>query len=232
MVSATHTLHDYSLRDVVNLTRAAMLADKVDRCIDQERFQHILTAHGADDYRYRKYFTKRRWLRSKLMRALEAGIDRMPPGAILDLGCGPGYFLHVCKYFGHRVHGVDLPGDPFFDDMMGLFAIERTDAEIAPFRELPRIGQRFDLVAAHQICFNGHASGRPWGIEEWNFLLADLRDHHLTPGGTIALEFNPEPSSEYYDEKLRAWFARMGARMFRGRVIIRDATAALEKKAA
>jgi SAM-dependent methyltransferase len=232
MVSATNSLQDYSIRDLVNLTRAVFLAEKVDRSIDARGFQRILAAHGADDYRYRKYFAKRRWLRSKLMRAFEAGVDKLPPGAILDLGCGPGYFLYACKHFGHEVHGVDLPDDPFFNDMMQLFGIARTDAEITPFRELPKIGKRFDLIAAHQICFNGHATGRPWGVNEWNFLLADLRDNHLRPGGTIALEFNPEPSNEYYDEELRAWFALKGARIFRGRVIIRNAAAALGRTAA
>ncbi len=232
MLSPTNSFHDYSFRDVVNLTRATVLTEKVDRSIDAGGFRRILAAHGADDYRYRKYFMRRRWLRSKLMRAFEAGVDKLSTGAVLDLGCGPGYFLYVCKYFGHQVHGVDLPGDPFFDDMMQLFGIQRTDVEITPFRRLPSIGKRFDIVAAHQICFNGHATNRPWGIDEWQFLLADLRDHHLKPGGTIALEFNPEPSNEYYDEALRAWFAGMGARIFRGRVIIPDATASLQKSAA
>jgi SAM-dependent methyltransferase len=194
MLSATNSVHDYSGREIFYMTRA-VLAEKVDRSIDEAGFRRILAAHGADDYRYRKYFTRRRWLRSKLMRAFEAGVDRHSPGAVLDLGCGPGYFLYVCKYFGHRVHGVDLPGDPFFDDMMQLFGIERTDIEIAPFRKLPGFGRRFDIVAAHQICFNGHATDRPWGIPEWDFLLADLRDHPLKPCGTITLEFNREPSS-------------------------------------
>jgi SAM-dependent methyltransferase len=232
MLSATNSLHDYSIEDIVHLTRAAWLAAKLGRSIDVGEFRRILATHGAGDYRYRKYFARRRWLRSKLMRAFEAGIDKLRPGAVLDLGCGPGYFLYVCKYFGHQVHGVDLPGDPFFDDMMRLFAIERTDSEIAAFRRLPSLGRRFDIVAAHQICFNGHATERPWGIAEWDFLLADLREHHLAPGGTIALEFNPEPSNAYYDDELRAWFAGKGARMFRGRVIIRDTTASPRKMAA
>jgi SAM-dependent methyltransferase len=232
MLCATNSLHDYSIRDVVHLTRAAVLAEKIDRSIDDAGFRRILAAHGTDDYRYRKYFARRRWLRSKLMRAFEAGADRLSAGAVLDLGCGPGYFLYACRYFGHRVHGVDLPGDPFFDDMMRLLGIERTDAEIAPFRKLPSLGRRFDIIAAHQICFNGHATDRPWGIDEWNFLLADLCEHHLAPGGTIALEFNREPTNEYYGEELRAWFSRMDARIFRGRVIIRDTAGSLQKRAA
>ncbi len=215
-------LQDYSLADVVNLLRAAPLAEKVNASLDELRFRRVIARH-APDIRYAKYFKKRTWLRQKVMRALETGLDKAPPGAVLDLGCGPGYFLYVCKYFGHTVHGVDLPDDPFFNDMIDFFGIARTDAEIRPLRPLPATGQKFDLIAAHQICFNGHASSELWGVREWDFLLADLRDRHLKPGGTIALEFNPEPSSDFYGEELRAWFAAQDAQIFRGRVIIRDA---------
>jgi SAM-dependent methyltransferase len=222
MFAANSHLQDYSLADVVNLLKAASLAGKVNASIDELQFRRLIARHGTPDYRYAKYFKKRTWLRAKMMRALETGVDKAPPGAVLDLGCGAGYFLYVCKYFGHAVHGIDLPGDPFFDDMMRFFGIARTDLDIRPCRPLPRLDTRFDLIAAHQICFNGHASTAPWGVTEWDFLLTDLCTNHLKPGGTIALEFNPEPSSAFYGEELRTWFAAQGAQIFRGRVIIRD----------
>jgi SAM-dependent methyltransferase len=222
MFATNSRLQDYSLADVVNLVKAASLAERVNASIDELQFRRVIARH-TPDHRYAKYFKKRTWLRSKVMRALETGIDKAPPGAVLDLGCGPGYFLYVCKYFGHAVHGVDLPDDPFFNDMVRFFGIARTDLEIRPYQPLPQLGTRFDLIAAHQICFNGHASSDLWGVDEWDFFLADLRDHHLEPGGTIALEFNPEPSSSFYGDGLRTWFALQGAQIFRGRVIIRNA---------
>ncbi len=222
MFATNSRLQDYSLADVVNLLKAASLAEKVNATIDELQFRRLIARHGTPDYRYAKYFKKRTWLRAKMMRALEIGLDKAPPCTVLDLGCGAGYFLYVCKYFGHAAHGIDLPGDPFFDDMMRFFGIARTDLEIRPYRPLPRLDRRFDLIAAHQICFNDHASTAPWGVKEWDFLLADLRDNHLKPGGTIALEFNPEPSSAFYGEALRSWFAAQDAQIFRGRVIIRD----------
>ena len=222
MFATNSRLQDYSLADIVNLVKAATLAEKVNASIDELAFRRVIARHSTPDYRYAKYLKKRTWLRSKMMRALETGVDKAPPGAVLDLGCGPGYFLYICKFFGHAVHGVDLPDDPFFNDMVRFFGIARTDLEIRPFRALPALGQRFDLIAAHQICFNGHASTAPWGVKEWDFFLADLRGNHLKPDGTIALEFNPEPSSAFYGEELRNWFAAQDAQIFRGRVILRD----------
>lgn len=222
MFATKSRLQDYSLADLINLVKAASLAEKVNASINELQFHRVIARHSTSDYRYAKYFKKRTWLRAKTMRALETGVDKASPGAVLDLGCGPGYFLYVCKYFGHAVHGVDLPGDAFFDDMMGFFGIARTDLEIRPYRRLPRLGRRFDLIAAHQICFNGHASNELWSVKEWDFLLTDLRENHLAPGGMIALEFNPEPSTLFYGDELRCWFAMQGAQIFRGRVILRD----------
>jgi SAM-dependent methyltransferase len=225
MFATNSRLQDYSLSDVVNLVKAASLAEKVNASLDELQFRGVIARHRTPDYRYAKYFKKRTWLRAKTMRALESELDKAPPSVVLDLGCGPGYFLYVCKYLGHTVHGIDLPGDPFFDDMLRFFGIARTDLEIRPYRTLPRLGTRFDLIAAHQICFNGHASSDLWGVNEWAFLLADLRENHLARGGTIALEFNPEPSSVFYGDELRCWFAAQGAQIFRGRVILRDVAA-------
>jgi hypothetical protein len=104
--------------------------------------------------------------------------------------------------------------------MMRFFGIERTEAEIRPYRGIPPLGTRFDLISAHQICFNGHASSELWGVKEWDFFLGDMRENHLKPGGMIALEFNEEPSNEFYSGELRQWFEAQDARMFRGRVII------------
>jgi SAM-dependent methyltransferase len=220
MFAANARIQDYSFADVVNLLRASALAERVNASIDAPKFQRILAKHQRGDYRYSKYFRKRTWLRSKTMRVLELGVDKLRRASILDLGCGPGYFLYVCKFLGHDVHGVDLPDDPFFNDMIDLFGITRTDTSIEAYRALPSLGKRFDLITAHQICFNGHASSALWNVHEWGFFLKDLKAHHLKPGGVVALEFNEEPSNEFYPDELRCFFEAMDARIFRGRVII------------
>ena len=59
-----------------------------------------------------------------------------------------------------------------------------------------------------------------WGVDEWDFFLNALEENCLNPGGTIALEFNEEPSIGFYTEELRKYFDSRSARIFRGRVII------------
>jgi hypothetical protein len=50
--------------------------------------------------------------------------------------------------------------------------------------------------------------------------LDDLEENHLTPGGTIALEFNEEPLIGFYTKDVRKYFESRSTRIFRGRVII------------
>ena len=155
-----------------------------------------------------------------MMRAIELGLDKSNAGSVLDLGCGAGYFLYCCKFLGHQVHGIDQPGYDFYTDMFECLGLSRTSERIEAYTPLSPLQTRFDVVTAHQICFNGHRTNRLWGVNEWQFLLDDLKANVLTDGGIIALEFNEEPSIGFYTTELRSFFESKSARIFRGRVII------------
>jgi SAM-dependent methyltransferase len=210
----------YSVSDVPNFLRARTLAAKADASIDQIKFHEVVARHRFEGYDSYKYFDKQLWLRSKMMRAIELGLDKAAPVAVLDLGCGAGYFLYCCKFLGHDVHGIDLPEYAFYRDMIALFGLSRTGFRIEAHKPLPRLDRRFDVITAHQICFNGHKTGGLWGVQEWEFFLNDLDENYLSPGGTIALEFNEEPSIGFYTRELRKYFESRSARIFRGRVIL------------
>ena len=210
----------YSISDIPNFLRARTLAAKADASIDQSKFQDVIAMHNLEGYDSYKYFDKQLWLRSKMMRAIELGLDKSAQASVLDLGCGAGYFLYCCKSLGHNVHGLDLPDYEFYKDMIGLFGLSRTGVRIEPYKNLPLFGRRFDVITAHQICFNGHKTEHLWGVDEWDFFLGDLDENCLNPGGTIALEFNEEPSIGFYTKELRKYFESRSARIFRGRVII------------
>jgi SAM-dependent methyltransferase len=210
----------YSISDIPNFLRARTLAAKADASIDQARFQEVIGRHASEGYDSYKYFDKQLWLRSKMMRAIELGLDKSAYTSVLDLGCGAGYFLYCCKYLGHDVHGIDLPDYPFYRDMIALFGLSRTGFRIEAYKNLPAINRRFDVITAHQICFNGHKTESLWGIGEWDFFLGDLEENYLIPGGIIALEFNEEPSIGFYTRELRTYFESRSARIFRGRVIM------------
>jgi SAM-dependent methyltransferase len=210
----------YSISDIPNFLRARALAARADASIDQSKFGDVIARHRSEGYDSYKYFDKQLWLRSKMMRVIELGLDKSAPSSVLDMGCGAGYFLYCCKYLGHSVHGLDLPDYEFYRDMIALFGISRTGFRIEPHQSLPLLGRRFDVITAHQICFNGHKTENLWGVDEWDFFLNDLEENHLNPGGMIALEFNEEPSIGFYTKEVRKYFESRSTRIFRGRVII------------
>src|ERR1700746_1559506 len=216
----TNARLQYSVADLSNFLRARSLAAKADASIDQEKFRQVIESHGSEGYDSYKYFDKQLWLRTKMMRAIELGLDKSSSKSVLDIDCGAGYFLYCCKFLGHDVHGIDLPTYEFYRDMLALFGIPRTGFRIEPHKNLPVLDKRFDVITAHQICFNGHKTEDLWGPDEWDFLLNDLEQNYLKPGGTIALEFNEEPEIGFYKKEVRQYFQARGARVFRGRVII------------
>jgi SAM-dependent methyltransferase len=126
----------HSISDIPNFLRARTLAAKADASIDQSRFQEVIARHSSEGYDSYKYFDKQLWLRSKMMRVIELGLDKSAQASALDLGCGAGYFLYCCKYLGHNVHGVDLPGYEFYKDMIALFGLSRTGFRIEPYKNL------------------------------------------------------------------------------------------------
>jgi SAM-dependent methyltransferase len=210
----------YSISDIPNFIRARTLAAKADASIDPAKFQDVIAKHRSEGYDSYKYFDKQLWLRSKMMRVIELELDKSAQSSVLDLGCGAGYFLYCCKYLGHSVHGLDLPDYEFYRDLIAFFGISRTGFRIEPHKSIPFLGRRFDVVTAHQICFNGHKTENLWGVDEWDFFLNDIEENHLNPGGTIALEFNEEPTIGFYTKELRKYFDSRSTRIFRGRVII------------
>ncbi len=177
----------YSISDIPNFLRARTLAAKADASIDQSKFQEVIARHSSEGYDSYKYFDKQLWLRSKMMRVVELGLDKLAQASVLDLGCGAGYFLYCCKYLGHNVHGMDLPDYEFYRDMIALFGLSRTGFRIEPYKGLPALNKRFDVITAHQICFNGHKTETLWGVDEWDFFLGELKKITSIPGVSLRL---------------------------------------------
>ena len=162
--------------------------------LDMEEFKKLLKYKDDTGHpQYKKYFNAAYWLRQNVQRALYLGLNRAQPMNILDIGSGFGYFPYVARFYGHSVIGIDLPGDTLFNRASEYLNIDRRDYKIEPNTPIANLGQKFDLVTAFQVCFNGHIEGEIWDTKEWDFFLDDIFTNHMNEGGRVYLELNWSP---------------------------------------
>jgi SAM-dependent methyltransferase len=164
------------------------------------------------------------WIDINVERAQDLWLDRASPLRILDLGAGAGYFLYVCKYFGHDVLGFDTDDDPLFRATTELLGVSRSVGRIQRQAPLPDLGRKFDLVTAHRICFHRIGKvrdGVEWSTADWKFFIDDIRARFLKDNGRLLLDFNPRPGgSSFFTPELRKFFLAQGARIFRSKALL------------
>lgn len=207
-----------------SLNRALALFE---RTADTERIdalrRRMRSAYRADPTSAAKYADYRFWLLLNLDRAARLGLQASPELRILDLGCGPGYFMAAARALGHDCRGVDVPESCFtpverevYAELLGALKCgpQMSSLLIERFVPLPFEAAQFDLITAFWICFNRHRQPDEWGVNEWRFFVDDalLR---LRQGGRLFLELN-EHSERYgelrwYDAATRAYFRSVGA---------------------
>jgi SAM-dependent methyltransferase len=180
--------------------------------------------HGPQFPKINRWADVPYWIGINIERAQDLWLDRSRPLRILDLGCGAGYFLYVCKCFGHDVLGLDLDDHQLFCDTLGLFKVPRVVSRIDPNIPLPDLQQKFDFVTAHRICFQrigGGKSGEEWSTTHWKFFIDDVRTRFLNPGGRLLLDFNPRvDGSSFFTPSLRSFFESQGARIRRSKALL------------
>ena len=178
-----------------------------------------------------KYATPRYWFLLNKLRAAELGLHTTSGLRILDIGCGPGYFIAIGRALGHQCFGVDAP-----DSCLNVIEREVYGAMIEAlhcrqvvspllierFKPLPFREQPFDLITAFWVCFNRHRQPDEWALEEWRFFVDDALAC-LRPGGRLFLDLN-DNSERYgdllfYDSPTRDYFRSMGS-VDQGRITI------------
>jgi SAM-dependent methyltransferase len=203
-----HTLR--SLRS----NRFPLEKERVIETIDPVAFEQIRQRYAinktTDDWR--KYLDLDRWISINIRRVRDIELDIARKKRILDLGCGAGYFLHIAQLLGHSGLGLDLDRLPMFAEITQLLGVQRVIQRVKPFRPLPDLGEKFDLITAFMICFNNHARPGLWSIAEWNFFLDDLAKH-LAPRGRVWLELNREKDGTLYTQELKEFFQNRGAQV-------------------
>ncbi len=165
------------------------------------------------------------WMAVNVERAQDLWLDRSPTLRLLDLGCGPGYFLYVCGQLGHLGLGVDIDEVALFRETTALLGIERRIFRIESFKPLLDFGETFDLITAHRVCFHQKefkpdGTRAEWGPDEWEFFLNDVRAHLLKPDGRLLLDFNPQPDGvTFFSPEIRDVLKKNGARIFRSKAL-------------
>lgn len=168
--------------------------------IDRVRFGAIAQQFAA--HPFAKYLQLEQWMTINVERAIRVGLHRGRSRHVLDLGCGCGYFLHVCRLFGHNVQGVDL-ADPFYQAVTSLLQVPVIEHRIEPGTPLP-VPPPYDVVTAHMICFNGHRTRSLWGARDWERFLDPL------VGATVQLQLNRELDGTMYPRGVAELFGERG----------------------
>lgn len=209
----TRSLHPVSVRGVM----ATLDSDAVANL--ERRYPRTSTSPKINRFADVAY-----WIGINVERAQDLWLDRSPALRILDLGCGAGYFLYVCRLFGHDVLGLDLDDHQLFRDTLAMLNVPRVVSRIQPNTALPDLGRRFDLVAAHRICFQrigGARSGEEWSTSHWKFFIDDVRSRLLTPRGRLLLDFNPRPDgTSFFTSELRSFFKSQNAVLRRSKALL------------
>ncbi|MEP6603981.1 MAG: methyltransferase domain-containing protein [Spartobacteria bacterium] len=221
-VDALRSLSEHATRALHPVNARRILAT-----IDREKLSKLREQYPyrPQSRRINRFEDADYWVAVNVERAQDLWLDRSPPLQILDLGCGAGFFLYVCRIFGHDAIGLDTDNEPLFGATTELLKVERVISRIERQVPLPDLGQRFDLVTAHRICFhrirNESGERSEWTTEDWKFFIADIRTRFLQSGGRLLLEFNVRrDGTSFFTPELRAFFLSKGARIFRAKALL------------
>jgi len=202
-------------------------AEAVMQTIDREKFETIRARYQVDNPGDDppKYLDWQTWLEANLRRIRDLELDLGGHRTVLDIGCGTGYFLYLCRLLGHDILGLDTDDFPMFREMTDLLAVPRLIWRVQGFVPLPDLGRQFDVITAYMICFNNHKMPGLWGVAEWDFFLDDIT-RHLSSRGRIWLELNREYDGTCYTPELKELFESRGAQVISHRVIFNQASRA------
>jgi len=202
------------------------LAARVEQVADLGRIRNLRrkmqAVVRADPTSAAKYTDYPFWLLLNVDRAGRLGLHQTSGLRVMDLGCGPGFFVAAARELGHECRGVDVP-ESFFTAVerevySELLASLKCSPHVAPllierFVPLPFEAGQFDLITAFWICFNRHRQPDEWGADEWKFFVDDAR-RCLRAGGRLFLELNEAPERygdlQWYDAQMLAYFRSAG----------------------
>jgi SAM-dependent methyltransferase len=185
--------------------------------------QEMASAHAQDHFGAAKYADFPCWLIRNIHRAGQLGLHTGRRLRILDIGCGPGYFIAVARALGHECWGIDLPAAfltsterHVYAELLGALHCRQYVSALAieRFAHLDLREQKYDLITAFLVCFNRHTKPDQWGVPEWRYFVQDALSR-LSPGGRLYMGLNDNPQRfgrlKFYDEELLSYFRSVGS---------------------
>ncbi|MDA8543969.1 class I SAM-dependent methyltransferase [Gammaproteobacteria bacterium] len=141
-----------------------------------------------------KYLDYSFWIFENLLRVFDLELYRKKDLKILDIGCGPGYFIYIANYFGNYAKGLDLPSNEIYNLLVKELSLYRDIKEIKKSESLNlEENKSFDLITAFMVCFDGHGTNQSWKKIDWMFFIDDIQKNYLKANGRIVLGLNPDP---------------------------------------
>lgn len=144
-----------------------------------------------------KYLNLEWAVRLSAVRYVSSGVyDDGRRKRILDVGCGAGYYLGICRMEGHEVVGIDLDDEPLYNEMVDFLGIPRVVHRVTAEAPLPELQGTFDVITAHEVVFSfgRPPNPAPWDGAKWVSLL-EVWALKLASGGRIVIEFNMDPDT-------------------------------------
>jgi SAM-dependent methyltransferase len=205
-------------------TALRRLLAEIESTIDVDRLRWLRDAHLRAPDELRELCDYRRKLEIAIVKALLARLHDAPRRRILDLGCGGGYFVAVCRHLGHTCDATEVPETRLSSATVVAYAAVRAALRIGPTIDLAIAANTpievagiaphsYDLITAHKVCFNGHMRPSPWSTADWQFFVADIC-RFLAPGGRLVMELNEDVvrygARRWYDAELAHYFGSVG----------------------
>jgi hypothetical protein len=111
----------------------------------------------------------------------------------LDLGASFGALSFIYQKNDVLVNAIDIENTEIeFKEAAEILGIKIDRFTIKKKTPLLKFPNKFNIITANQICFNGHKTKDLWDVDDWIFFLNDLNKNHLEKDGIVLLVFNYE----------------------------------------
>jgi SAM-dependent methyltransferase len=235
--SQTMTIRADAMREAENLIRRAAIRSywshrlngaysAISRSADVERINQlrceVASVRARDRFSAAKYADFTTWVLRNIHRAGQLGLHERAGLRILDIGCGPGYFIAVSRALGHDCEGIDVADFCFtplerhvYRELLGALNCGKYVSPVSVERFVPLSlpTEPYDLITAFLVCFNRHDKPDQWDVSEWRFFVEDALQK-LRDGGRLFLGLNENPKKYgklgFYDSELLEYFRSVG----------------------